>query len=79
VTFTDLGDVWAPAVRSFNVSGGASKTNLTPVMTLRFSEEMDRASVESATTMNLGNASVPLTFSWQGWNATIVPQAPQRP
>ena len=76
VTFTDQGDVWAPAVKSFNVSGGAVKTNLTPVMTLRFSEEMDRAHVESATSLTLGNTSIPLSFAWQGWNVTIVPQAP---
>jgi parallel beta-helix repeat protein len=76
ITFTDQGDVWAPVLTSFNVSGGAVKTNLTPVMTLRFSEEMNRTHVESATSLALGNTSIPLSFAWQGWNVTIVPQAP---
>jgi hypothetical protein len=76
LTFTDLGDVWAPKVVSFNVTGGALKTNLTPIMTLRFDEEMDRASVENATSLHLGNASVPLDFAWDGWNVTISPQSP---
>ena len=76
VVFTDQGDVWAPAVLSFDIEGGAEKVNRTPIMVLRFDEEMDRASVEGATTMVSGNTTVALSFAWSGWNVTVTPTEP---
>jgi hypothetical protein len=71
ITFTDLGDIWAPELAVERLGG--EKSNLTPVFILTFSEEMDRASVEAATTMS---ANVTLIFVWDGWNATVTPSEP---
>jgi hypothetical protein len=71
VVFTDLGDIWAPTVLDYNVSGGQQATNLTPVIVVRFSEAMNRTSVEQALTLTRPNETVPVTFAWDGWNLTV--------
>lgn len=72
VIFTDLGDIFPPALVNYSVDDGDRSFPMNDTITITFNEPMNQGSVEEAFSIS-GNVTG--TFTWNGWNLTFTPDA----
>ena len=70
ITFTDLGDIFPPAVLEYNVEDGERIFSVNGSITITFDEPMNQTTVEEAFSIS-GNVTG--TFTWKGFNMTFTP------
>ncbi|HKZ48553.1 MAG TPA: exo-alpha-sialidase [Thermoplasmata archaeon] len=73
---TTVVDTAAPTLLASTPLDGATDIPVTAGITFRFSEDMNRTSVQAGVTVTVGGLVVPGTWSWSGDNATFVPNQP---